>query len=303
PGRAPTGVSGRSTLRAAGPAGARRRSVRGSADRALLLRRTPFGETSLVVHVLTPRGGRVELIAKGAHRPKSRFAGVLDWFDTLALSWTAKREGELGTLREGSLVERRRRLTRSLGAYRAAQTVVELLDLATRAGGADPELFGLGEAALDGLDALGEEQDAPHTALLASFELHLLDHLGLAPSLTACASCGGPAPPVDPRATELRVPFSAAAGGRLCANHANEAHAAGVRVGTLPSDVLGAAAAALAAPVSGAGTLGWSRDVSERVLDFSARFLDHHLEARPRSHAAFLSAPDRNRRSAAPRRP
>ena len=35
-------------------------------DRALLLKRSVFGESSLVAHVLTPGAGRVELIAKGA---------------------------------------------------------------------------------------------------------------------------------------------------------------------------------------------------------------------------------------------
>ncbi|MEM6566770.1 MAG: DNA repair protein RecO [Planctomycetota bacterium] len=301
-------MSGRAAARSrgarpAGGRGSRRRTTRKSTDRALLLRRTSYGETSLVVHVLTLRHGRVELIAKGAHRPKSRFSGVLDWFDTLELAWTGSREGDLGTLGEGSLEARRRHLTRSLGAYRAAQTVVELLDLATRAGAADPDLFRLGESALDALDGHVADAGVPHSALLAAFELHLLDHLGLAPSLEVCASCGGPAPPVDPGVPEPRVPFSAAAGGRLCAKHANEAHAAGVRVGTLPADVLGAAAAALAAPLSHAGALGWSHDLSERVLDFAGRFLDHHLEARPRSHGAFLSAPDRNRRNRSTDRP
>ncbi|MDB4538630.1 recombination protein O N-terminal domain-containing protein, partial [bacterium] len=67
------------------PAG--RRPASRASGHGLLLRRTPFGETSLVVHVLTPDHGRVELMAKGAHRPRSRFFGVLDWFDTLDLSW------------------------------------------------------------------------------------------------------------------------------------------------------------------------------------------------------------------------
>jgi hypothetical protein len=33
-----------------------------------------------------------------------------------------------------------------------------------------------------------------------------------------------------------------------------------------------------------------------RARDFVGRFLDYHLEARPKSHRTFLAAPDRNRR-------
>ena len=272
---------------------AARRPAIHAADRALLLRRTPFGETSLVVHLLTPDHGRVELVAKGAHRPKSRFFGVLDWFDTLELAWVRRGDGELGTLREGELLRRRRGLTRSLRAYRAAQTVLELLDLVTRAGFADRDQFRLGEAALDALD----RSEGPPSALLAGFELKLLDQLGLAPALTVCATCGQPAAPVDAAAAEPRAPFSAAVGGRLCSIHANEAHASGLRVGTLPVAILESAQAALDATFEGLDGARWSTERSIRVLDFTGRFLDHHLETRPKSHARFLASPDRNRRT------
>lgn len=263
-------------------------------DGALLLRRTPYGESSLIVHVLTRSSGRVELIAKGAHRPKSRFCGVLDWFDTLSLEWTPSRvPGELGTLRTGQLVQRRRGPTRDLGAYRAAQTMVELVDLATRAGAVEQGTFELLERGLDALDRGGSGGAGPAPALvLATFELRLLGVLGLEPALERCAVCGEPAPPPD--GAQGRAAFSTQAGGRLCPRHAAELHAQGVRVGTLPLDVL-ERAAELAE-----GRKGSERRADpERLLDFAARFLDHHLESRPRSHAHFLAAPDRNRRGAA----
>lgn len=269
-------------------------------DGALLLRRTPYGESSLVVHVLTRSSGRVELIAKGAHRPKSRFCGVLDWFDTLNLEWTPPRTpGELGTLRTGQLVHRRRGPTRDLGAYRAAQTMVELVDLATRSGAVEPGTFELLERGLDALDrAAGPDGAAgPAPALvLAAFELRLLRVLGLEPALERCAVCGEPAPPPD--GAGGRAAFSTQAGGRLCARHAAELHAQGARVGTLPTDVLERAAELMEGRKGGA-----RRADPERLLDFAARFLDHHLESRPRSHAHFLAAPDRNRRGAAPTAP
>ncbi|MEO6789128.1 MAG: recombination protein O N-terminal domain-containing protein, partial [Chthoniobacteraceae bacterium] len=47
---------------------------------AILLRKTRFSETSLIVTWFTRDCGRLKTIVKGALRPKSRFAGVLDLF-------------------------------------------------------------------------------------------------------------------------------------------------------------------------------------------------------------------------------
>ena len=63
-------------------------------DRALILRRFAFGESSLVLQVLTRELGRVHLIAKGAYRPTSRYYAALDLFDTLDLDWSEQRGRE-----------------------------------------------------------------------------------------------------------------------------------------------------------------------------------------------------------------
>jgi len=293
---------------------AARTGVARRADRALLLRRVPYGNTSLIVHVLTPAHGRRELMAKGAHRPKNRLCGVLDWFDTLELEWTEARERpgmaprapELGQVRAGALLTRRRGLTRDIGAYRAAQSMTEMMEVATRFGAAEPESFALLTEGYDALDARadGAVAGAPE-AILAAFDLALADLLGLSPALDRCAVCGEPAPPVEERGGAPRAAFSAALGGRLCRGDATEAHARGVRVGTLPAWLLELAASLhrrplAAAPAAYARAPGGppptgADDAPRRMLDFTGRFLDRHLESRQKSRARFLASPDRNR--------
>lgn len=251
--------------------------------RALVLRRTPYGESSLVVQLLTERAGRVHVLAKGAYRPTSRYFAVLDLFDTLELEWSGSRTSDLSLLRSGSLVRRRRGLTRDLEAYRAALTGLELCELAARPGLGEGGLFRLLEGFLDALD-----EGADPALALVVFELRFLQNLGLAPALQQCAACGDEAPPVG----KGRAAFSAGAGGRLCRKHAEEARAAGRRVGTLPIDVLEAAASLLAG-----GAPETTQDLRERLLDFVGRFLDYHLESRPASHSRFLAAPNRNART------
>lgn len=295
-------------------------------DRALVLQRHPWSESSLVAHAVTAGHGRVHLLARGAFRPTSRFYCVLDLFDTLELEWNQSPGRELADLRSGDVKHRRRHVATSLATYRAGLTVLELLDLASRFGPPDGRLFARAEAALDVLDLTTAERsgatwdatdtpDSPPPASLpdpvlpgslvphpdplpspeqvadielAHFELDYLDHLGFTPALVLCAACGGPAPAAPGR--EARVQFSAGGGGRLCARCAEEGRARGLRVGTLPVRVLDDAR------LLGSGN--WPADAVPdrivRVRDWIERFLDYHLETRPRSHRAFLSVHNRN---------
>ncbi len=251
-------------------------------DRALLLKRTPFGESSLVVQVLSEHHGRVGILAKGAYRMTSRFFAVLDLCDTLELEWQTTPRSELGALRAASLLVRRAALPRSPRLFRAASTLLELCEITSRSGQPEPELFAL---ATRGLDAL--QRAEPADAVLARFELELLALLGLPPALELCAACAGEAAPVD--AGQARAAFSAGAGGRLCRRCAEEARAAGRRVGTLPVQVL-----ADARSLSGAPGASLAPERLVRVRDFVERFLGYHLDVRPKSHASFLAAPNRN---------
>ena len=251
-------------------------------DRALVLRRFPYGESSLVVQALTERSGRVHLLAKGAYRPKSGFFGVLDLFDTLTLSWRTSTKSELATLAAARIETRRRGITRSLATYRAALSTLELATLGAQVGRPDPGLFGEVAASLDRL-ASGRIQPSVERVV---FDLRFLQNLGLAPALEHCAACGGPADTLSERGGR-RVPFSAGAGGRLCSRCAVEARESGRRVGTLPLEVVRIAddLSTAADPKLERIRLGDAQ--AGRVQDFVNRFLEYHLETRPRSRRAL----------------
>ena len=247
-------------------------------DDALVLRRIPYGESSLVVHLLTREHGRVAVLAKGAYRPKSGYCGVLDLFDTLSVHWRKSRGGGLFTLAEASIERRRRGITRSLARYRSALSVLELAGLGALEGARDPAHLGLVEESLDLLDA-GEVDP---TLVLSAFDLRYLRILGLAPALDACATCGvvldgagrkgdGPA----------EVPFSVAAGGRLCPRCA--ARARGVRM--LPLATLRIARSVIDATPRTIARTHLSPAALRSVSELASHFLEYHLETRPRTRA------------------
>nr|VFJ53527.1 MAG: DNA replication and repair protein RecO [Candidatus Kentron sp. FW] len=65
-------------------------------ERAFVLNRRPYRETSLLVEAFTSESGRIGLVAKGARRGKTSLAAILQPFRPLLLSWCGS--GELSTL-------------------------------------------------------------------------------------------------------------------------------------------------------------------------------------------------------------
>jgi DNA repair protein RecO len=258
-------------------------------DRALVLERHPFSETSLVVSVLTRRHGPLRLLARGAFRPRSRFYAVLDYFDELELSWVPARTGELHSLRSGSMLVRRKGILSDLERFEAAISLLELCSLGSRPGMPETPLF---DSLSVGLDRLAQGGGAADEVRVR-FELEFLRRHGLAPALQGCASCGQDARTAKgPHAGVSEGPrahFSAGAGGRLCGPCAAEARSSGRRVGTLPLDVLESAARMLAGE-----EVDMPAPALARLRDFVERFLGYHLEARPRSQRAFLAHANRN---------
>ncbi|MCP5020953.1 MAG: DNA repair protein RecO [bacterium] len=253
---------------------------------ALLLRRTPFGESSLVVRLLTPDQGRVDLVAKGAYRTTSRFFAVLDWFHTLQVAFKPRAHG-LAPLQSASWEKRRKQMTGLRARYVAGLTVLELCDVAAQPGSPEPQLFKLASRCLDHLNG----GVLPADLELLIFEAHFLELLGVAPALMHCASCGEHAD--TPHGAD-RVPFSAGSGGRLCPTCARGARRSGRRVGTLPIQVLEAAHSIPSMVRNLLACTLPDEDLVLRIRDLHGRYLDYHLESRLRSQQTFLGTTHRN---------
>ena len=162
-------------------------------DKALVLRKTPFGESSLIVQALTRKYGRVHFMAKGAYRQTSSYYCILDFFDELELTWGARNNRDLVTLRRGRIGKRRGELSSSPERYRVALQILELCELAAQPAQVNTDLFDLVTKALE---ALRSDSSKPSWVLVV-FELRFLQNLGLAPSLRHCASCAREAPALN----------------------------------------------------------------------------------------------------------
>ena len=191
------------------------------ADQAVVLRLTEYAETSQIATLFSAGHGLLRVIAKGARRStKTRFSTGLDLLEHGELGFLpARGDAQLAILTDwrqhASFAGLRRGPLRLYGGLYAAELVAALTEEADP----HPELFA---ALLELLRCL--DGPAPAAPAIPGFQAALLQAIGYAPQLAACADCGRPPLPGTP------VFFSAAAGGLLCRDcemhHVEKCHVA-----------------------------------------------------------------------------
>jgi len=171
---------------------------------AIVLRTMDLGEADRVLTVLTPRLGKLKVIAKGVRRPRSRIGGGLQPFSDVQLVLAVGRTFDVVT--SSSLEDPHLGLRNDLHSTAAAWYVVELADRFVEGAADSHEAFRLLAQALSALDA---GADVARGVVARWFELALLDAVGFRPELSRCLECGAP---IEPEGNS----FSAAGGGVVC---------------------------------------------------------------------------------------
>jgi DNA repair protein RecO (recombination protein O) len=181
---------------------------------AIVLRTMDLGEADRVLTVLTPRLGKLKVIAKGVRRPRSRIGGGLQPFSDVQLVLAVGRTFDVVT--SSSLEDPHLGLRNDLHSTAAAWYVVELADRFCEGAADSHEAFRLLAQALSALDAGGEIE---REVVARWFELALLDAMGFRPELAGCLEC---ASPIEPEGNA----YSPVGGGVLCPQCAHVAHGA-----------------------------------------------------------------------------
>jgi len=247
--------------------------------RAIVIRSSPFGDSSAVVTLFSREFGKLRALAKGAWRPKGAFDAALDLLSICQVLVLRKSAGGLDLLTEASL-EHRFRVGGSVAAFHGGMDVAELLDALTADGDPQPELFDVAHSTLRLLSAEGSSvadtaarrlSDGQVRALVAHAELAVLRHAGHAPGLGRCAECRRSVP------TTGRVAFGMLDGGVLC----NECRRGKRAVVSVSSDCL-AALRLLAGSADAWRTISLPDATDGEVRAVMNTLLSHLLGRRPR---------------------
>lgn len=169
---------------------------------AVVIRHKEYGEADRILTLYTLEHGKVQAIAKGVRKLKSRKAGHLEPFTQVALFLAKGRNLEVVSQAEAIRTFPNIRANLKLTAL--AAYVVELLERFTFEEGENRQLYNLLVETLIRLDT----GSAPET-VVHYYEIQFMTRLGFRPELNRCVACGEEIKPEDQY-------FSAKLGGILC---------------------------------------------------------------------------------------
>ncbi len=154
-------------------------------DEALLLRRLPYGDTSLVCHFFTRRGGRIGMMAKGARRPNSSLRGTLQPGNLLEIVYYNKESRDLQLLKEADLQEDFRSADDRYARLLARGGICEILERSQPGEHPDEGLFASAR------DSLRRAADCPYPVnQIYWFLIFCLARGGYYLDLARCGDCG-----------------------------------------------------------------------------------------------------------------
>ena len=180
-----------------------------------MLRTMDLGEADRVLTILTPRLGKLKVVAKGVRRTRSRLGGGLEPLSDVHLVLAIGRTFDVIT--SAAIEDPHLGLREDLHATASAWYVAELADRFCEERADAHAAFVLLAQVLSGLDEPGDL--VARDVLARWFELHLLDAMGFRPQLQRCLECGAT---IEPGGNA----YSPVAGGILCPTCAHAALAA-----------------------------------------------------------------------------
>ena len=169
---------------------------------AIIIKKTKLGEADRILTLYTPHLGKIQGVARGVRRPRSKLAGHLELLTHSQVSLARGRN--LDTITGSQTINSFLPLKSNLELTSYALYAIELVDQFT----ADHiENYPLFQLLLETMHQLCQAGD--NELVLRYFELHLLNEVGYRPQLQRCVSCRATLEPTTNS-------FCSAAGGMLC---------------------------------------------------------------------------------------
>jgi len=169
---------------------------------AIIIKKTKLGEADRILTLYTPHLGKIQAVAKGVRRPRSKLAGHLELLTHSQVSFARGRN--LYTITGSQTINSFLPLKSDLQLTSYALYTTELVNQFTADHIENHPLFQL---LLDTMHRLCQGSD--NELVLRYFELQLLNQVGYRPQLHQCVSCRS-------RLEPTTNSFCPSAGGMLC---------------------------------------------------------------------------------------
>jgi len=169
---------------------------------AIIIKKTKLGEADRILTLFTPHLGKIQAVAKGVRRPRSKMAGHLELLTHSLVSLARGRN--LETVTGSQTINSFLPLKSDLWLTSCALYLAELVNQFTVDDTENYPLFQLLLTTMQNLCQPGSKE-----LTLRYFEMHLLEAVGYRPELQQCVTCHKTLEPVSNA-------FCPATGGVLC---------------------------------------------------------------------------------------
>lgn len=154
--------------------------------RAVVIRAMPYGESDLIVTLLTEGHGMLRGIARGGMRSRKRFAGCFEPFTLLMLGCRVRDGGGLAGIDSADILRAYYGIREDLARIEAGARMLELVSAVEVSGTSCGAVFGLLTKAL----GLLEGASCP-AALCGAFFVKYIAASGFRIPYESCSRCGG----------------------------------------------------------------------------------------------------------------
>lgn len=152
---------------------------------AIVLKRIPYSDTSLICRLFTKERGKVIIIAKGAQRPKKSIAALLEPINHIHVQYYHKNSRDIQILKDAVFIQHYSSMRKNLNRIVLALAAVEMIDKFTQDSNPHSILYHLSWRVLEKLNDENQNQ----WFVFAFFLYQLSLRLGFMPNLSSCSKC------------------------------------------------------------------------------------------------------------------
>lgn len=153
---------------------------------AILLKKTKFGDTSLVVQLYTKEFGKISAIIKGARSPKSKIGSRIDLINQVEIVLYNKTEKDLQLITQVNLINHFPRIKEDLDRLKYASAVCELILKLIPDHDVNDKIY---RGSLRILKLFNESENSS-IFLFAQYLLFFIKEIGFEISIDYCSNCG-----------------------------------------------------------------------------------------------------------------
>lgn len=156
-------------------------------SQGIIIKRSNFGESSLILNVYTKDYGKVEAVARSARKPKGKLKGHLELF--LLSDFIFAYGKSIDRIANSFSLENYENVKNNLNISFGAYYILELTDRVTENGYKNERMYYLFKETMDFLNSLCPDDALKYYLAIIQYQINMMQLSGFFPEINKCVVC------------------------------------------------------------------------------------------------------------------